>query len=235
MPLAAEIEDLANRIQIDMRNVQDYYTNTQYAWEYVRIILESNEDESSVFHNVQAGAETDIKGLEALRKRYIAGYLVESVFVHVVSLFEDFLFGLMRLWLIAHPAGIPNKEEKTVQFSAIIEAEDRDAIILGVIDRELGTLKYKRPAAWFRYLNDRVRLGGPSAEDIGRLAEMKASRDVIVHNRGSVNAIYHDKSGEHARHAIGDFIEIPAPYLRDRWSLVLKVVEEMTAAAITKS
>jgi hypothetical protein len=56
-----------------------------------------------------------------------------------------------------------------------------------VIQRELNSLKYERPAAWFRYLNDRVKLGCPTDEPIERLTEAKASRDILAHNRGLVN------------------------------------------------
>ena len=235
MPLADEIEDLATRIRGDLNAVHDYYVYTQSAWEFVRGAVESGAGESLEFRNDSTGTAIDVEGLDALGQQYIRGYLAESVFVRLVSLFEDFVFGLIRLWLTAHPAGIPNKGEKAVRFSAIVEARDRDEIILGVIDRELDALKYKRPAAWFGYLNDRVRLGGPSEEVVGRLSEMKATRDVIVHNRGRVNATYAEKSGDEARLDVGDRMEIPAPYLHDRWSLLLAIVSEMTASAVVRA
>jgi hypothetical protein len=165
----------------------------------------------------------------------VAGYLAEAVFQHFVSLFEDFLFELLRLWLSAYPAGIPNTDKKSVDLATIIDAADKDAILGFVIDRELNTLKYERPAAWFKYLNDRVKLGCPTEEQIARLTEVKASRDILIHNRGVVNATYLDKAGTRARYKLGQRLEIPEPYLRETWQLIRDVVGDLAQAATAKS
>ena len=81
-----------------------------------------------------------------------------------MALSEDFVFELLRHWLSAYPGGIPNKDQKRVDLAMVIDAPDRESILQTVIDRELNALKYERPRAWFRYLNDRVRLGCPTDE-----------------------------------------------------------------------
>ena len=61
---------------------------------------------------------------------------------------------------------------------------------LAPTDRELNELKYDRPMAWFDYLNRIVKLGCPTVEEIERFAEMKAARDLLIHNSGIVNFRY---------------------------------------------
>ena len=78
----------------------------------------------------------------------------------------------------------------------------------------MDSLKYKRPADWFKDLNDRVNLNRLAAEQIERLAEIKASRDILVHNRRIVNETYCDKAGTRARYAVGQRLKIQEPYLR---------------------
>jgi hypothetical protein len=43
---------------------------------------------------------------------------------------------------------------------------------------------YERPTGWFAYLNEKVKLGCPTEDEVDRIAEAMASRDVLVHNRG---------------------------------------------------
>ena len=185
--------------------------------------------------NRDTGTLVNASDLAALSRGYVAGYLSESVFQHFVSLFEDFVFELLRLWLSAYPAGIPHKDKKPVELATIIDAPDKDAIIEIVLQRELNALRYERPTTWFRYINDRVKLGCPTDDQIERLAEIKASRDILTHNRGIVNETYVQKSGARARYKIGQRLEIPEPYLRETWLLIGDIVRDMAAATIAKA
>jgi len=47
----------------------------------------------------------------------------------------------------------------------------------------LNEVLYERPAEWFAYLQEKVKLGCPSAVEIERIAEAKATRDALIHNR----------------------------------------------------
>ena len=49
-----------------------------------------------------------------------------------------------------------------IDFEAILEAPDKDAIILIAVDGEINELLSQRPRDWFAYLEGKVRLGCPS-------------------------------------------------------------------------
>lgn len=233
MPLAEAIRDLSDRIQSDLAAARDYFDHTKIAWRVVRDLADQGPAvELPIFQTNTTMTATD---LAARAEGYVTSYLAESVFQHFVALVEDFVFDLLRLWLSAHPAGIPNKDRKPVDLAMVIEAPDRESILQVVIERELNALKYERPTAWFRYLNDRVKLGGPTDEQIERLAEIKASRDILAHNRGIVNPTYLHKAGRRCRYQLGQRLEIPEPYLREAWLLIRDIVQELTAAAIAKA
>ena len=195
--------------------------------------------------NRDTGNKTDGPSLAGLAQGYVTGYLAESVFQHYVTLFEDYTSGLIGAWLTAHPKGIvglnadENDEksknaERAVPLSFIIDNPDRESILRAVVDRELDHLKYRSLAASFDYLEKRAKLGVPTPGQIETLAEIKASRNILVHNRGIVNQTYLLKSGAKARYADGARIEISEPYLRDSWLLIAQVVGETSAAAIAK-
>jgi len=164
VPLGIDIQALSDRIHADLRAGYDYYEHSKSSWRLVRRMVRRGT--SITFGNIHTGTSVQAAELPALARSYIKRYLAESVFQHFVALFEDFVFELLRLWLSTYPGGIPNKDRKPVDLATVIEAPDREAILHVVIDRELNALKYERPTAWFRYLNDRVKLGCPTDDQI---------------------------------------------------------------------
>ena len=233
MPLAGSLRDLSDRVQSDLTSARDYLEHTKAVWRLVEEL--AAQGQAVEFPLPQTGTTMTAPDMAARAEGYVGRYLNESVFQHFVALFEDFVFELLRLWLTAYPGGIPNKDKKTVDLAMVIDAPDREAILQAVIDRELNALKYERPTAWFRYLNDRVKLGGPTDEQIERLAEIKASRDILAHNRGVVNQTYLDKAGGRSRYQLGQRLEIPEPYLHDTWLLIRGMVQDLASSAIAKA
>jgi hypothetical protein len=104
-----------------------------------------------------------------------------------------------------------------------------------VIERVVRELAYRRPAQWFRFLDNRVNLGCPDENQRGALCEMKATRDVMEHNRRRVGPDYLEKAGAFARYAEGDVVQIDEPYLMQCLALMRDVVEAMADAAIRRS
>jgi hypothetical protein len=123
---------------------------------------------------------------------------------------------------------------KKVDFKVVLDAPDKDAITSYVVGRELNEILYERPLGWFAYLEDKAKLGCPTADEIDRIAEAKASRDVLVHSRGVASKTYESKAGKLARYKDGQRIDIPEHYHRATWELIRKVVSDISNAAIGK-
>ena len=243
MTTAEQIVGLADRIRDELFRASDYYNHTRVVWRLAERVVGS--DHPTVINNVDTGSVTQGHELAGLAQGYLTGYLAESVLQQYVALFEDYVFGLIGLWLEAHPKGIVGlgddaddaklrSADKFIPLAFVTDNPDRESILRAVIAQELDRLKYRRPAAWFQYLEGRAKLGVPTADQIEQLAEVKACRDVLVHNRGVANATYRNKAGAKARAAEGVRLEVTDPYLRDSWSLILKVVQETSAAALAK-
>jgi hypothetical protein len=122
-----------------------------------------------------------------------------------------------------------------VDFKTVLELPDKDAIAQLVIRREVNEVLYDRPTAWFAYLEEKVKLGCPTASEIERIAEAKASRDLLVHSNGIANKAYESKAGNLARFHAGEKINIPEHYHRSTWELIRKVVSDVSDAAIAKA
>ncbi|MBY0231231.1 MAG: hypothetical protein K2W96_18270 [Gemmataceae bacterium] len=156
----------------------------------------------------------------------------EKVFKDFFSIFEHWLFGLLRLWLTAYPQGLG---ARTLEFKTVRELGSIDTVTAHVVGKELHELAYDKPAEWFAYIEKRMKLGCPTAEEIERFSEAKASRDVLEHHRGYANALYIQKSGKLARFKDGERIEIDGPYFRAVFDLLLKLVADMGATAEGKT
>ncbi len=229
MPLAADLQKLRDRAFGDLNAAHDYYTDTRIAWTIVDGEIEAGRQ--IVIHNRTTGTLTTEADLARKARGYVREQLAEATFQQFVSIFETYLVDLLRLWLTAHPESLGGKK---VDFRTVLEAADKDAITSAVVGRELNELAYEKPAGWFAYLNQRVALDCPSADQIERIAEAKATRDLLVHNRGVANPTYLAKAGPRARCADGERVEVSEHYHRQTWELFRDVVAAMSEAAIAK-
>ncbi len=230
MPLADDIRGLKDRVLADLRDAHDYFADSTLAWATVQKDIAAGAAIAN--HNVVTGTVTTPVELLNKSRRYITEYLAESTFQQFITIFENFLFAFLRLWLQAYPQSLKKKQ---IDFEGVLDAPDKDAIILLFINKELNEVLYKRPSDWFTYLEDKVKLGYPTPAEIERFAEAKASRDVLAHYQGIANKTYTFKAGPLARYKEGDRIDIPEPYHREVWELLCKITADIAVAAAAKA
>jgi hypothetical protein len=230
MGLANDIESLRDRVLADLSAAHDYYADTQIAW---RIVHNAVQVGAKFTHRNRATRTVSTQAdLAAKARGYVKVQLAEATFLQFMSIFEDFFFDLCRLWLLSYPQNLFGRK---VDFKAIWESPDKDALALLVVNKELNEVLYERPTGWFAYLEDKVKLGCPTADEIDRIAEAKASRDVLVHNRGIAGKTYELKAGTLARCKEGTRIDISERYHRATWELLRKVVADISNASIAKA
>lgn len=230
MGLKEDIQELRNRALTALDASHDYFTFSKRAWRLLRDRVK--EGRKLDLRNPATGTRVNETTLVGRSAGYINDYLTTASFQHFVSLFEDFFFDLLRLWLAAYPGSLLRKQ---LEFSTVLNAADKPAIVLSVVDKELNEIKYKRVAEWFDCLDRLMKLGCPTADEIEALAEMKASRDILVHNRGIANPTYIGKAGSRARCQDGELLEVPEPYHRQCWELTRKMIGDLAEAAIQKA
>lgn len=229
MALSDDIRTLRDRALADLNSLHDYYMDTKIAWRIVHKVVAAGN--TFTIRNMTTGTVATQVDLSAEARGYVSEQLTGATFQQFISTFENFFFDLLRLWLMAYPRGLVGKK---VDFKDVLDAPDKDSITLVVVNKELNEILYERPAGWFAYLEDRVKLGCPTAGEIDRITEAKASRDVLVHNRGIAGKLYESKAGNLARFKDGEKIDIPEHYHRETWELIRKVVTDVSNAAIAK-
>ena len=229
MALADDIRALGARTKAALVAVTDYHYQSIAAWE--RMVREAKQGAPFNVTNPIHGTTADQTEIAGKADDYIKTYLTPATFQQFVTIFEAFFFDLLALWLAAHPGSLYRKQ---VELETVL-ALDRDAVLQGVIGRELNDVKYRRVADWFEYLRKLVKAAVVTDDEVAQLAEIKASRDILVHAQGVVNAVYVAKAGANSRYEAGDILELPEPYFRASSDLLEKLTADVTAAAASKA
>ncbi len=227
MAVADEIDALATRTKNDLDDLFDFGDHIHLIWEHFRIWVDQGNALKG--KNIETGTEVTERDLINLYPRYRTMYLQGLSFVQLTTILEAFLFDFLLLLLANDPRHLAQK--KQIEVGIALSAPDRQALVLFIAERELNELKYDRPTAWFDYLNKVVHLGCPTKDEIERIAEMKAGRDLLIHNSGIVNKTYVDKAGPKARFASGEKLVIDRRYFEGCWRLAKTVVDDVSAAA----
>jgi hypothetical protein len=230
MALVDEIRDLEVRVLSSLDASHDYYAHTKVVWR----LLQQDVKKGAIFtiRNRETGTTINQQELVGRAQLYVTDYLTSATFQQFVSLFEDYFFSLLRCWLAAFPDSLSKMQ---VEIGDVLKASGISEIVGAVVDKKLNDLTYKRVEGWFDYLNGLTNLNCPTAVEIEKLAEIKASRDILVHNNGIANATYLSKAGQFARYRDGDRLDIPEQYHRESWQTIKKVIQDISTAAMNKA
>ena len=242
MPLSDDIRSLADQLLGRMDEAREFYVHSRQAWRLVQQLARKGRPVGIV--DLATKRHLPTGDLESRAQKYVTVQLAELTFRDLSSLLEDWILGLIRLWLTAYPEDMDlnfdpatgqrrGKKQEEVQIppSRLLHQRDCTAILGGLIERIVRDLTYERPEKWFRYIDSRLNLGYPDTLQRARLSEMKAARDCLEHNRGVINQDYLNKAGTAARYAVGDLVQIDEPYLMECFTLLRDVALAMADAA----
>ncbi len=97
----------------------------------------------------------------------------------------------------------------------MLECESIDAVHAHAIDALLNDLSRQSPADFAESLNKFTGINLFECGAFHRYLEIKATRDVYIHNRGIANKQYVAKAGQHARVKAGLFLPIDLRYFSE--------------------
>jgi hypothetical protein len=192
MSLRAEIEAVRDLAVSRLDDAHDYYSFTAGAWRTLQQLVEQ-QGLTFTLENRATGTRVAEADLAARAQRYVAEELAVATLQQFVSIFETFLADAIRLWLVAHPQSLARRQ---LTGEDILALPDKAAIVDALVAKELAAVLYDRPTGWFRYLNDRVATGSPTELESQQFAEIKATRDVLVHGQSIAPGPYHRASWE---------------------------------------
>ena len=140
--------------------------------------------------------------------------IYKALVVYVVSLVEPVLMEFVRLTLLYDKRRLKSKPkgcEKQLDYDTIVDCNDYDGIVNIIISKYVDALSYSKPQEQLEYLTKLLSI--TIDDDVwNNWIEIKATRDLIVHNSGVINRVYLEKVGASARGQIGENIVVDKDY-----------------------
>ena len=158
-----------------------------------------------------------------------------AVFVYTVAQVEAFINDIVSTVLHSDKRRLLTVVQgidpiKSVGVADVLQASDVDELVSEMIQKQVVSVSYGKPADQFKYLEQAI--GVTIDEPLRRQwVEIKATRDLIVHNSNVINKTYIDKSGDAARGEDGDEVIVDRSY----FELSLASMKTLTGRISTQS
>lgn len=172
-------------------------------------------------------SDQELRGIYERFTNHALYELYETFLVSVVSKFEAFMAEVMKEVLLDYPqkigVSVPGlKATKEVPTEVLFTVETLEGAIEEVIDRHIAKVFFTPPKIQFSYLSEIV---GTKTNDeaFAKYVELKATRDLLVHNTGIANEIYVQKTGRYARAEVGGRIDVDRIYFDRSLALVKRL------------
>lgn len=141
--------------------------------------------------------------------------IFETNIVSIVSRVEAFIQECMIVAIRDQPKKLSIVGERSgIPLDLFMEHTDHDDILERYVNLRCQDLMFGKPAD---YLNKAAKILSIEIDDdiVSNYVEMKASRDVIVHNNGKINQIYIDKVGRKSRGKAGENLIVDEDYFEE--------------------
>jgi len=156
-------------------------------------------------------------------KRFLERELYETLLVSTVSRFKAFLADVISKVLRDYPQKLSitlgderdsigrDQSAKSVSLDAVLRSGTYENLIENIIEARCESLFFAPPKKYIEYIGKSVSVD-VSDDAFNKFMEIKASRDVIIHNSSVANAIYLSKAGTHARAKDGEMLVVDKKY-----------------------
>jgi len=177
--------------------------------------------------SVMTGTETYNK--ERLKNDYqhLANIELSTTLVYnLVTQTEVLLSDLLSAILQVYPAKLGTKRQ--VSAAIVFQADTLEYLRDQAIASVCNELAYKSPKEYAECVSEFF--GFDICNTIvqyPRYQELKATRDILIHNRGVANEIYSHKAGSHARARVGQSLPVNIGYFLSSYEICLSMNESL--------
>jgi hypothetical protein len=143
--------------------------------------------------------------------------------VQLVTIVEALLGDVVRTVITRYPQKLGAK--RSVSLQLVLEARTIEDIHLRATDALLNDLTYKSPSEFAESLDSLLSINLLECPAFHKYIEIKATRDIFIHNRGTANDTYVRKSGSHARANAGRPLPVDISYFLESYEFCLQLTE----------
>jgi hypothetical protein len=129
-------------------------------------------------------------------------------------------------------AKFPKKlgQKRSVSLQLILESKSIEEVHIRATDELLHELSYKSPREFAEHFEQLLSINLLECPAYHKYIEVKATRDIHIHNRGIVNDTYSRKAGSHARAIAGKYLPVTVAYFLESYEAALQLNEWLERA-----
>lgn len=144
-----------------------------------------------------------------------------NALVQLVTIVETMLEDVIRAVVRRYPHKLGAKRSISVQ--TVLESTSLEEVHLRATDSLLNELTYKSPAEFSETMQQLLSVNLMECPAFHRYIEIKATRDIFIHNRGIANDVYLRKSGSHSRVKVGMPLPADTQYFLESYEYCLQI------------
>lgn len=147
---------------------------------------------------------------------------IDAIF-QLVTIMETIMNDILRMILIEYPSKIPSK--KKIDIDCVLSSSSIEQAKLTIIDGILNEFAYKSPKDYAIEFEKYTSVNLLENPVYHKYIELKATRDIHIHNSGIANDIYLTKSGVVARVKSGEYLPVDIKYFLMSYEQCLQLNE----------
>jgi len=149
---------------------------------------------------------------------------LDSIF-QLVTIVESLLNDILRTILIEYPNKISSK--KQIEVNCILLSSSIEDAKIFVVDNILNEIAYKSPRDYAIEFEKYTSVNLLENPVFHKYIELKATRDIHIHNAGKANEIYTTKAGVLSRVKSGEYLPVDIPYFLMSYEQGLQLNENL--------
>ncbi|MGN2245031.1 hypothetical protein ACFWZU_16185 [Frateuria sp. GZRR33] len=143
--------------------------------------------------------------------------------MQLVTITESMLGDVLRAVVVRYPQKLGAK--RTILIQAVLEASSLQEVHLKATDALANELSYKSPVEFAEAVDGLIGVNLLALPAFHKYVEVKATRDIHVHNRGIANDMYVRKASSHARVKPGAYLPVDTQYFLEAYEACLQVTD----------
>lgn len=221
--------------------------NDIYIWsKFALFSLEAIEGEREMIESIpgfavpsvsiQKKVKRNVDDVISIINKARSSELYKALIVYVVSLVEPVLLEIVKLTLLYDKRRLklkPKGSDKHLDYDTIVDCNNYNDVLNIIISKHVETLAYSTPKEQMEYLEKLLSIEIDN-NTWDEWIEIKASRDLIVHNSCIINKVYLEKTGDNARGEIDDELQIDEIYFNNTIVVGKRLVGKIVSKILRK-
>lgn len=146
-----------------------------------------------------------------------------NVIFQLVMIMETLMNDILRMIFLEYPKKLPSA--KKIDIDCVLNSSSIEQIKLNIVDEILNEIAYKSPRNYAEEFEKYTGVKLLENPVYHKYIELKATRDVHIHNSGIANDVYLYKSGVMARVKSGRYLPVNIPYFLNSYEQCLQLNE----------